>query len=182
MSLRFVSALVLCAAMAGFAQDAQSPSAESGYSSPRVDFGIVVSDIKKAKEFYGQALGLKEVRSFTAPGDFAKSVGLTNQLPFMVHVMQIGEDPNATQVKLMEFEGTRPRRQDLAYIHSTYGISYLTFYVADLQSALDRAAQHGVKPIAEGPKAIGEEIAPGMGLALIRDPDGNFIELVGPMD
>lgn len=182
MSLRWIPVLVLLAAAAGFAQDAQSPSAGDGYSSPRVDFGIVVSDIEKAKEFYEQALGLKEVRNFTVPGDFAKSVGLTNNLPFTVHVMQISDGPKATQVKLMQFDGTRPSRQDLAYIHSTYGVSYLTFYVSDLKAALERAAEHGVKPIAQGPKQIDQKIAPGTGIALVRDPDGNLIELVGPME
>ena len=180
MTRRIFPALLLFAAVAAVAQEGQTPGSANGYSSPRVDFGIVVSDIDKSKEFYEKALGLTEIRNFTVPGDFARSVGLSNELPFPVHVMQVTDAPEATQVKLMEFEGTRPARQDLSFIHSTYGMSYMTFYVADLDAALKRAASHGVKPIAQGPKLIGEEIAPGLSLAIVRDPDGNMIELVGP--
>jgi len=141
---------------------------------------IRVSDFDKSKAFYEQALGFKEATSFTVEGEFAKSVGLTDSLPFTVHVMQSGDGTDATAVKLMEFQGTRPSRPDNSFIHSTYGVRYLTLYVNDLKAALEQCAEHGVKPLGDGAKPIPESIAAGMSLALIRDPDGNFIELVGP--
>ena len=182
MKLRLSAAALLFAAVAALAQDRPTTQAASGYTSPRVDFGIVVSDIDAAKEFYEKALGFRETREFTVPGDFGKSVGLSDNLPFTVHVMQLGEGPDATQVKLMEFEGTRPRRPDNSYLHSTYGIRYLTLYVNDVTAAVERASKAGVKPVAEGAREIPAELAPGgLGFALVRDPDGNAIELVGPM-
>lgn len=181
MSLRrLIPAVLLFVAAVALAQDGQAPQVASGYAHPRVDFGVVVSDLERSKAFYEQALGLKEASSFTVPGDVAGALGLSESLPFTVHVMQLGEGPGATQLKLMQFEGTRPHRPDNGFIHSTYGVRYLTFYVDDLAAALDRAAGHGVKPVAKGPQPI-DPIAPGMGIALVRDPDGNFIELVGPL-
>jgi lactoylglutathione lyase len=180
MMLRLSAVLLLTAAVAVVAQEGDSPADANSYATPRVDFGIVVSDIEAAKTFYEDALGLREVSHFTLDGEFAQSVGLSDNLPFTVHVMQAGDGPEATRVKLMQFAGTRPQRQDLSYIHSTYGISYLTFYVRDLAQALERAAAHGVTPIAQGPQPIPESVAPGMSLAIVRDPDGNMIELVGP--
>jgi catechol 2,3-dioxygenase-like lactoylglutathione lyase family enzyme len=180
MSLRLIPALLLLVAAVALAQDGQAPQVAPGYANPRVDFGIVVSDIERSKAFYEQALGLTEASRFTAPGDLAAAAGLADNLSFEVHVMQLGTGPAATQVKLMEFKGARPHRPDNAFIHSTYGVRYLTFYVDDVTAALDRAAGHGVKPIAQGPQAFPDSIAPGMGLAVVRDPDGNFIELVGP--
>ncbi|HEX6986993.1 MAG TPA: VOC family protein, partial [Planctomycetaceae bacterium] len=127
MTFRIASAALFFAAVAALAQDGQAPQSAPGYSSPRVDFGIVVSDIDASKAFYEKALGLKETREFTVPGEFAATVGLTKGLPFTVHVMQIGDGPDATQVKLMEFQGTRPHRPDNSFIHSSYGVRYLTF-------------------------------------------------------
>lgn len=180
MSLRWVPVALLLVAVAAFAQDGGSLQSSAGYASPRVDFGIVVSDIDKSLAFYTKALGLTETRHFTVSGEFGKSVGLSDNLPFTVHVLQAGDGPAATQVKLMQFEGTRPARPDNSYIHSTYGVRYLTFVVSDLKAALDRAAAQGAKPLAEGSKAIPADVAPGMAIALLHDPDGNTIELVGP--
>lgn len=180
MKRRLISAVVLCAAVAAFAQDGQAPQVASGYTSPRVDFGIVVNDIEKSKAFYEQVLGLKETRNFTAPGEVGTATGLSEGLPFTVHVLQLGDGPDASQVKLLDFQGTRPHRPDNAFLHSTYGIRYLTFYVADLAATLDRLADAGSKPLGEGALALPDSIAPGAGIAVVRDPDGNFIELVGP--
>lgn len=176
---RFGVAVLLCAAVAAFAQDGEAPEARKGYTSARVDFGIMVSDIAKAKAFYEQGLGLTETRSFEAPGEVGAATGLSDNLPFTVHVLQIGDGADATQVKLLEVPGTRPHRPDNSFLHSSYGIRYLTFYVSDLAGSLERLAGQGVKPLGQGAVALPESVAPGMGIAVVRDPDGNFVELVG---
>jgi len=176
---RFVSAVLLCAAVAAFAQDGQAPQGASGFTTPRVDFGIVVSDMGKAKAFYEQGLGLTETRSFDAPGEVGVATGLSDNLPFTVHVLQIGDGTDATQVKLLEVPGTRSHRPDNSFLHSSYGIRYLTFYVSDLAGSLERLAGQGTKPLGQGVVALPESVAPGMGIAVVRDPDGNFVELVG---
>jgi catechol 2,3-dioxygenase-like lactoylglutathione lyase family enzyme len=182
MRTRLALVAISFAAVAALAQDSPTPQVAEGFAHPRVDFGIVVSDIEASKAFYGEALGLTQSREFTVSGEFAAAFGLTDSLPFTVHVMQAGSGPSATEVKLMEFAGTRPSRPDNSFIHSTYGVRYLTFYVDDLGAALRRAAARNVKPLGRGPQRIPEDVAPGgIGIALVRDPDGNAVELVGPM-
>jgi hypothetical protein len=50
-----------------------------------------------------------------------------------------------------------------------------------LTQALERLAKIGVKPIAKIPVLLPEVLVPGkMDLTIVRDPDGNFVELIGP--
>lgn len=152
---------------------------ETQFSSPRVDFGIVVSDIDKSLKFYKEALGLKEGKGFEVDAEKCAAVGLTDSLPLKIHVLQLGEGDGATRVKLMQVKAAPGKRMDNRFIHSTYGVSYLTMRVKDMDAALSRAKKHGVKPIAQGPiDLVGD--GSGAFLAIVRDPDGNMVELVGP--
>lgn len=101
----------------------------NGYATARVDFGIVVSDIDKATEFYKNALGLVEVEGFDVPADMGGDSGLSDNKSFHVRVFKVVDDENATQVKIMQFKDTSGKLVDNAFIHSSYGIRYLTFYV-----------------------------------------------------
>ena len=68
---------------------------------------------------------------------------------------------------------------DNSYIHSTLGVSYLTVFVKDLNASLALAKSKGVEPLAKGPVALPGSTT--VFLALVADPDGNLIELIGPM-
>jgi predicted enzyme related to lactoylglutathione lyase len=70
--------------------------------------------------------------------------------------------------------GTEPDQQ---YIHSTLGVRYLTLFVKDMNAALERIKKAGVKLEGETPVELGG----GNSLTVVRDPDGNFFELIGPM-
>ena len=146
------------------------------FTSNTVSFGIVVSDIKKSLAFYKDAVGLVEVKGFDVSAEMGGEAGLSDHKPFQVHVLKVADTPDATQVKLMQFADTPGARPDNAFIHSTYGIRYLTFRVADTDAAIERAAKAGVKPIAKCPYLLPS----GQYLTIVRDPDGNVVELVGP--
>jgi hypothetical protein len=47
---------------------------------------------------------------------------------------------------------------------------------------LKRLEKAGVKPLAKGPVALPEPLPQGIYLTVVRDPDGNIVELVGPKD
>ena len=173
-----LACIALLACTVAFAEEPESKVFEP-FASARVDIGIVVSDIEKAEDFYEDALGFEEVSEFSVPAEWATEVGLSNSLELNVHVMQAGEGPNATRVKLMEFPGHHGKKVDNSHIHTTLGPSYLTIFVADLTKSLKQAAEHGVKPLANGPKAL--KANPDLSLALVRDPDGNLLELIGPV-
>ncbi|UCD24541.1 MAG: bleomycin resistance protein, partial [Gemmatimonadota bacterium] len=63
--------------------------------------------------------------------------------------------------------------------HSQFGFRYLTIFVENTTAALDRLKAGGVEPLADGPVLIGDD-ASGDYLTVVRDPDGNLIELIGP--
>jgi catechol 2,3-dioxygenase-like lactoylglutathione lyase family enzyme len=152
-------------------------SLQPGFSSARVDFGIIVSDVERSATFY-KTLGFKEVEGFDVPAEMGEKSGLTDKgKPFSVRIFQLGDGEAATNVKIMQFAGTKSQQTDTSFIHSTLGIRYLTLYVDDINSAVARARQAGTSVLAQGPYQISPD---GVYLALIRDPDGNPIELIGP--
>ena len=142
-----------------------------------IDVGIVVSDVEKAAQFYTNALGFTEVQGFSVPADMGGGSGLTDNHAFSVRVFVLGEEPTATKIKLMEFPQAPGKKVDHKFIHSSLGQSYLTIFVSDTTAAVERAKKAGAVPVKE-PYRIRE----GKNfLTLVRDPDGNIIEFVGPM-
>jgi len=155
-------------------------STQPGFSSARVDFGIVVSDIEKAAAFY-KGIGFKEVEGFSVPAEMGEKSGLTDKgKPFDVRIFQLGDGGDATNVKIMQFRGRASQRPDNTFIHSGLGIRYLTLYVDDTDVVLERARRAGAAPLAEGPYKLPAGFGDNTWLTCIRDPDGNIIELVGP--
>lgn len=172
----FICAVVL-SAVAGCAATGRP---QGDFSSTTVHFGIVVSDIDKAADFYRNGLGFTEAPGFDVPVSMGGDSGLTDYKPFHVRVMKLGEGENATQVKLMQFKDAPGAKAPNDFIHTTLGMSYMTVLVTDIDKAVDRAKRAGAPPLAKGPILLPEGFPKGVYLALVRDPDGNMIELVGP--
>ncbi len=154
---------------------AEEKGGEMEFSRTTIDVGIVVSDIQKAAEFYTRALGFAEAGSFDVSAQMAGDTGLTDSRPFQVRVFALGEEPTATKLKIMEIPGAESKRVDNRYIGSSLGLSYLTVFVSDLGKAMERLKQHSVAPVKE-PYSLGGNNY----LILVKDPDGNIIELIGP--
>ena len=146
------------------------------FSRTTIDLGMVVSDVEKALEFYTKALGFTETGSFEVSGPMAGDTGLTDNQPFKVHVLALGSEPTATKLKIMRIAEANSKKVDNQYIGSSLGFRYLTILVSDLTKAMDRLKQHGVAPVKEPYRLSG----PDNYLILVKDPDGNIIELIGP--
>jgi hypothetical protein len=56
----------------------------------------------------------------------------------------------------------------------------LTIYVNNTNAALKRLDKKGVKPIAKGTQPLPMGFPEGVFLTIVRDPDGNLVELIGP--
>lgn len=160
----------------------QAAESESEFSSHVFDLGVVVSDIEKSVQFYTEAIGFKEVQGFRVGEEFAGKVGLTDEKPLDIHVLVLGgkEGEEQTRLKLMEVKGTKPKQPDNQRIHSQLGYSYITISVKDMNRAMERLKKAGVKTVSKGPQELPEGFPAGIYLTLLKDPDGNFIELVGP--
>jgi catechol 2,3-dioxygenase-like lactoylglutathione lyase family enzyme len=172
-----VITLVVCLAT-GFlvAGAAQMGSGKAQFSRSTIDLGMVVSDVEKAAKFYTEAIGFTEVQGFDVPPEMAGDSGLTDYKPFKVRVFVLAEEATATRLKIMEFPGAGPKKVDNQFISSSLGYSYLTLMVSDMGAAVERAKQAGVQPVKAPYKLGGNNY-----LTLVKDPDGNIVEFVGPM-
>jgi len=157
-----------------------SARAESNFSSTTIDLGIVVADVEKSVKFYTEALGFKETKGFEVSGEYGKQVGLTPGKALKIRVLVLGEGDSATKLKLMEFPGEKPKKNDNEFVSSELGYRYLTIFVKDTTASLELLEKAKVKPISNGPHPLPKGFPEGVFLTIIRDPDGNLVELVGP--
>lgn len=153
------------------------------FASTTIDVGVNVKDVEKSVKFYTEAVGFKEVKGFDVPGDFAKDAGLTDGKPLKIRVLVLGEGASATKLKLMEIPGPGnkpPTKNKTEFINSEWGFRYLTISITDTTEALKSLEKAGVKPIANCPVPLPKGLPEGIFLTIVRDPDGNLVELVGP--
>lgn len=168
-----VIALVIATSVPG-AKPASAADSPPEFTKPVIDIGIVVSDLAKSAAFYTNAIGFKEVPGFKVTAERATEIGLTDNQPADIRVFTLGEGNLATRIKLMSFPNAPGKQPDQKFIHSTVGMRYLTLYVADINAALKRLEK--VKLLGKTPTDLGG----GTWIVVFQDPDGNFIELVGP--
>ena len=175
LSFALVAALLCPALSARAAEPVAFPSAT-------IDLGTCVSDVEKSVRFYTEGIGFREVPGFSVSADIAAAAGLTDSKPLTIRVLVLGEGPGATKLKLMQVAGTSPRGGDAEFIHSHTGFRYLTIMVSDTTAVLARLEKLGVKPIAKSPVSLPATLVPpgGQFLTVVRDPDGNLVELIGP--
>lgn len=153
---------------------------EEEFLSKTIDLGCVVSDIEASVKFYTEAIGFTEVKGFEVPADFAKDAGLTDGKKLEIRRLVLGEDEGATTLKLMQIKDAGGKKSDNTHIDSQLGFSYITIVVKSTDAAMARLKKAGVKPIAKGPVTLPENLDPKLALTIVRDPDGNMVELVGP--
>lgn len=154
---------------------AWSASGKAEFSKTTIDIGVVVSDVEKAAKFYTQGLGFTETGGFDVAAQMANDTGLTDNKPFKVRTFNLGKEPTATTLKIMQIAGSKA--VDNQYIGSSQGFRYLTVFVADLSRALERLKQLQIATVKPPYRLAGGNNY----LVLVKDPDGNTIELIGPM-
>jgi len=148
---------------------------ENDFESGTIQFGIVVSDLQKAIDFYTNVIGMTKTGGFPIDKDFGKKSGLTGGESFDVTILKLIDDPQATEWKLMSF-GRKPNHPMPRYIQDDTGVQYVTILVKSMKPFLERIRHHGVKLLDETPVYLED----GRQFVLIQDPDGTFIELIGP--
>lgn len=156
------------------------PYVPSEFARSTIDLGVVVSDIEKAAAFYTESIGFRELEGFNVDAGFATDTGLTDNQPLSIRVFVLGEDESATKLKLMQVPGVTSAKNKTDSIHAQLGFSYITVFVNDTNAAMERLKKTGVKPLAKGPVALPKGFPEGVFLTVVQDPDGNFVELVGP--
>ncbi|MDX2303542.1 MAG: VOC family protein [Microscillaceae bacterium] len=150
--------------------------ASVGYKNPVISIGVVVEDMNKSLDFYTRVMGMKKTSGFDLNADFSQRSGLTRGIPFTVVVLKLEDSPQATEWKLMSF-GKKGKPNRSKHIEDDLGMQYITLYVNALSPFLERFKANKVNVFSETPTPIGENKY----LILLQDPDGIFIELIGPL-
>ena len=151
-------------------------TAQGEFSSGTISVGVVVTDLEKSIDFYTNVMGMVNTGGFEVQEDFARRSGLSNGVPFEVTVMKLIDAEEATQWKLLSF-GNKAGHKTQKYIQDDTGMQYVTVFVKSLAPFLERIKKHHVELLGETPTALtGDDH-----FVFIQDPDGTFIELIGPM-
>ena len=179
-SFKAVACVVVCGvglfALTGAKEKAKAVNKPGDFASTTIDLGIVCSDAERSVDFYTQAVGMTELDGFDVPGELGANVGLTDKQAFHVHVLTLGKGDKVTKLKLMEYKKAPGKKAEHGFIHSTLGMRYTTIAVNDIAAANLRMIAYGSMPLSKGL----QELPNGNYLGVYRDPDQNFVELVGP--
>jgi catechol 2,3-dioxygenase-like lactoylglutathione lyase family enzyme len=169
-------ALAAVLGLTALAPVSRAAEAAGEFSKPIIDLGMVVKDIDRTAQFLTNAIGFKEVKGFAVTAELGKKIGLIDGHATTVRVFLLDEVDQATRIKVLSFPEAPGKQPDQATIHATLGFRYLTLYVKDMNRALERLKQAKVPLLGETPVELGG----GTWLVACKDPDGNFVELIGP--
>ena len=129
---------------------------------PSIEVGLVTTNRDAMVDFYQEYLGLTHQADLDFPGGSMKRYAVGANV--VLKLVSYDQPPAAPPVP----GGGRAQG----------GIRYITLVVADVRDAARQAADAG-HPIVEEPTAF--PAVPGMGWCFVADPDGNWVELVGPV-
>ena len=166
----FVLLAVLMVVLPSYAALPPDDFAKSGIS-----VGVVVEDLDKALDFYLNVIGMVKTGEFGVDATKAKELGLSNGNSFDVKVLKLENSENAPEWKLMSFgkKATHPKQ---TYVPDDTGVQYITIFVKSMKPLLERIKKHDVKMLGKTPAMLDETRQ----FVLVQDPDGTFIELIGP--
>jgi len=155
-----------------FAQKAPAPNE---FSNPTIFVGSVVTDLAKSVDFYTNIIGMTKTSEFSVDGPKAKELGLTDGRPVDVTVLKLQDSPQANEWKLMSF-GTKAGHKKPKYLHDDTGMQYITILVNHLNPIIERIEKNNIQILSGKPSDLGD----GRFFILFQDPDGTFVELIGP--
>lgn len=124
---------------------------------PGIDLGVLVHDVDGCLKFYTEELGFPKVAELPFPGNRT------------MHRIQIGD----SVLKLMQYHDGAPPAGPRG-LAAQSGIRYFTISVPDLPGTVKRLEERGhafTVPLRES--------RPGVWIAMLEDPDGNTVELLG---
>jgi catechol 2,3-dioxygenase-like lactoylglutathione lyase family enzyme len=122
-----------------------------------IDLGIIVSDSAKALAFYRDTLGFEHTADTPMPG------GGT------MHRLMCG----TSLIKVITLDPAPPAKAVPGGIRAATGYRYFTISVSNIAEVAAACASGGynvVMPV--------RELRPGVTIAIVEDPDGNWVEFL----
>jgi catechol 2,3-dioxygenase-like lactoylglutathione lyase family enzyme len=151
---------------------------QSAFTSKLIGVGVVVADIDRSVDFYVNGIGLVKTGSFNVAEDFSKRSGLANGVPFAVTILKLENSPDANEWKLISFGKKANGQKKSKYIQDDVGMQYITINVKALKPIMERLKKQNVTFLGSSPTTLNQSSQ----LLLVQDPDGNFVELIGPLE
>jgi catechol 2,3-dioxygenase-like lactoylglutathione lyase family enzyme len=167
----FLKAMLLLSIVCGSNQ----AFSQSNFSSKVINIGVVVSDLDRSLDFYVNGIGMTKTGGFALDQDFTKRSGLSGGVPFSITVLKLENSPEATEFKLMSFEKKAVHRK-LTFVQDDLGVQYVTINVKSLKPIIESLTKLKVKFLGSTPTPLNKDTH----FLLVQDPDGTFIELIGP--
>ena len=122
-----------------------------------IDLGLVTNNLEASVAFYRDVVGLKHV-------------GELNPMPgTVVQQLMCG----SSMIKIIYNETAPAENAPAGGPQDATGYRYWTMFVSNLQEVFDRCVEADAKvaiPVTE--------FSPGMVIAIVEDPDGNWVEFV----
>jgi predicted enzyme related to lactoylglutathione lyase len=169
-----LKSLILMTALL-FAFPAFAVQSPDDFAKSSISVGAVVEDLNKALDFYINVIGMVKTGEFSVDAVKAKELGLSNGNNFDVKVLKLENSENAAEWKLMSF-GKKASHAKPTYVPDDTGVQYITIFVKSMKPVLERIQKNGVKMLGKTPTMLD----PNRQFILVQDPDGTFIELIGP--
>lgn len=169
----FKSLLLVCAMLISY-----SSYAQSNFTSKLIGVGVVVADIDRSIDFYVNGIGMVKSYNFNINEDFSKRSGLANGKPFAVTVLKLENSPDANEWKLISFGKKANGPKKSKFIQDDAGMQYITINVKTLKPVMERLKKQNVTFLGSTPTELNKTSH----LLLVQDPDGNFLEIIGPLE
>jgi len=153
----------------------QTDSAKEAFEQNYIQIGIIVQNLEETLNFYTNILGMKKVSEFSVDKDFSLKSGLANGTPFDVTVLQLNNNKESSLIKIMSFNSKTKIKKD-NFIKDAIGVRYFTIHVKALKPFIDRLKKNNIKFLGKTPIQLNKDTQ----FVAIQDPNGVFIELIGP--
>ncbi|TLU92056.1 VOC family protein [Dyadobacter sediminis] len=150
---------------------------QSNFRSQQIGMGVVVSDMERSLDFYVNGIGMVQAGKFTIGAEFGKRGGLTGGDSVQVHILKLENSPQASDWKLMSF-GRKAAHPKPKFIQDDTGVQYITIQVKSLKGIIERLKQRNVTFLGSTPTPLNKDAH----FVLVQDPDGTFVELIGPLE
>ena len=126
-------------------------------NSGAIDLGIVTHNIDKMIAFYSDTLGFKKIGEVPFPG-----LGVVNKL-----------DCGKSQIKILALEEPPKHENVTGDFTTSSGFRYCSLNLNNLKDVVDSCVSADVQVVNDP-----MEIRPKVWVAIIKEPDGNLIELM----
>jgi catechol 2,3-dioxygenase-like lactoylglutathione lyase family enzyme len=131
---------------------------------------IVCFDMERMLKFYIGVLGLKLVADVEADPDIGKKIHIS---PHGYRIVRL-QTSYGERIKFVMANVAPAKHPDYDYVYECQGHAYLTFIVKNMDEILARLADEHIAIISEGIVEVRE----GVFAFFIKDPEGNFVEIV----